>query len=56
MVQRKPYPLYGLRKYTFFMFGKLSVKNVRIVSGIGKWIWRNIKEKKMPLGDAIKEN
>lgn len=38
------------------MFGKLCVKNVRIVSGIGKYVWKNIEEKEMPLGDAIKGN
>ena len=64
MVQRKPYPLYGLRKYTFFMFCKLCVKNVRIVSGFVKYFgddivkyFDDIKEKTMLLfGGEIKEN
>ena len=34
----------------------LSSSGVRIASGIGKYVWKNVKEKKMPLGDEIKEN
>ena len=33
-----------------------SSSGVRTVSGIGKYVWKNIEEKEMPLGDAIKGN
>ena len=34
----------------------LSSSGVRTVSGIGKYVWKNIEEKEMSLGDAIKGN
>ena len=33
-----------------------SSSGVRTVSGIGKYVWKNIEEKELPLGDAIKGN